>query len=154
MKKRTWALMGAASFWLTWPLLYFYLRNSHRTRVLLVCGDEALLVRNWVSTGRWTLTGGGVHAGEASQAAAVREVKEEIGVTLSQDQLVSLGGYHNKLQGFRFSADLYGVRLTHKPKLRLQTKEIVEAQWFPLTKLKDHWCTPEVDEAVTAWSKL
>ena len=49
-------------FMLLWPGLFLYFFASHRTRVILTCGDEILLIqdasRYFFDTESWALPGG------------------------------------------------------------------------------------------------
>src|SRR4051812_17481145 len=87
---RFFRLLGTIAFWLSWPALWIYLRGSQRTRVLIVCDEEILLVRGWLSTGQWSLPGGGLHKNEDPVAGAQREVAEEVGISLTASQCIPL----------------------------------------------------------------
>lgn len=56
-------------------------------RVLLVRGDEVALVRHRGGAHPWGLPGGGVKMGEALEAAALREVREEAGCLVRIERL-------------------------------------------------------------------
>jgi mutator protein MutT len=66
--------------------------------------DETLKV--WVQTreddgpyhGLLEFPGGGIEAGETPLAAVVREVQEEVGITILQEAGEFMGTYHNQLQ--------------------------------------------------------
>lgn len=53
--------------------------------------DEVLLAYEY---GRWGLPGGAVNAGESCVEAMRREVQEEVGVHLTADQPLYLGGWN------------------------------------------------------------
>lgn len=125
--------LGVVLFWLTWPLLWLYLRWSKRTRLLLVCGDEFLVVRSWLGPGAYGLPGGGLHKGEAPIDGLIREVREEIGITITPSEVDHLYNTVSHSQGFKFQYDCYLLRLSAKPGLVLQPSEITDAQWQPLT---------------------
>ena len=80
--------MGILAFWISWPALWIYLRRGERTRLLLVCNGEFLVLKSWLRAGRrWNLPGGGLHDGEQPDAGLMREVREETGITLSKQQI-------------------------------------------------------------------
>lgn len=135
-----WVLLGRAAYWLTWPALWLYLRGSQRTRLLLVCGDEVLVLRGWLSDGRWGLPGGGLHRREAPVDGLLREVREETGLQLPAGQLKSLGqaaARENKIS-FTYHAFVCQLGKGQKAelKLKLQRPEIVEAAWRSLEEIE------------------
>lgn len=77
----------------------------------------------------WECTGGSVLAGESSLQGAIREVKEELGLTLD------LNTAHLIYQTRRTACqDFYDVWLFHLDvsvsDLRLQSDEVIDAQWL------------------------
>lgn len=151
--KRLWRAAGITSFWVSWPLLFMYLRNSHRTRVFIVYGDEMLAVKNWLGTGKWMLPGGGVMRSESSKAAAVREVDEELGITITESQLSKLTATQYKQNGFRFQYECYAIVLPKKLPVRLQKSEIADYAWLKLDRLTKSRCSSDIMTAAAAWSK-
>src|ERR1035438_9542189 len=81
-------LIGKISFWLLWPGLYLHLMGSVRSRVIISCGDQILLIRNWLGPGDYTLPGGGIRKNEEPGDGAVRELKEETGLDIETKSLV------------------------------------------------------------------
>ncbi len=131
--KKLWGLVGYGLFWLGWPAWVVYFRFSGtRSRVLVVCNDEVLLVKGWLGTNQWCLPGGGVKKGEQPIAAAVRELCEETGVTTPESNLTQLGSYKHTQHGFNYNAQLFCLRLPQKPQLRMRKGEILDAAWFQL----------------------
>lgn len=134
---RTWAGLGQLTYWLTWPALWLYLNGSQRTRLLLVCGDEVLVLRGWPGDGRWGLPGGGLHRREVPVDGLLREVREETGLQLSAGQLKSVGqaaARENKIS-FSYHGFVCRLRPQDKPELKLQRPEIVEAAWRSLKEV-------------------
>lgn len=102
------------------------LHKTTRPRVALLCGDEILLVQNWGEQ-KWSLPGGGTHRGEAPIQAAIREVREELGVSLDPEQLI----YIDTFELPTFYAPVFIARCEQKPTITRQKIEIHDAGWFP-----------------------
>jgi len=80
---------------LLYPLLRLYWRvlrpDVLGVRCLVEFEGRVLLIRNPYGPMKWDLPGGGVHRGESPEAAARREVREEVGISLAE--LRPLGRY-------------------------------------------------------------
>lgn len=82
--------------------------------------------------GLWEFVGGGVHAGETTAQAAVREVKEEVGITLTPDELSLLHFYKHR----NYFMDIYLVRKDiNVENIVLDSNEAVDAKWVS----KEEW---------------
>jgi len=108
--------------------------HTRGVKCLLTCGDDLLLVRHSYGPRRWDLPGGFCKRGEGFEAAARREVAEELGV--EGGRFVDLGelvrrfqGRHETLHGFRVELDRRAAAL--------QSFELAEARWFPRGALPD-----------------
>lgn len=127
-------------FWLLWPGLYLYFRFSRRTRLAIVDGDKILLVQDraalWFDDDRWSVPGGGLRLFERPEKGAVRELSEELGVTIEPDTLRLL--WRGKLgeYGLKYRGYFYLAQLPKATKLRLRTSEIAAAQWRPISSLE------------------
>lgn len=142
--RKLWVMIGRVTFWLVWPLLWLYLKRGKRTRVLLHHKNEILLVRGWLSSGKWSLPGGGLHSGEDPKQGALRELKEETGITKTNADLHLLGSGSSNQYGLAFSYYAFVIACGVKPKLKLQKHEIIDAWWFPV-----HSITPDLVERST-----
>ncbi len=133
--KKLWRFIGVISYWLTLPLLFLYLRRDERTRVLLVHDDKILVVKGWLSSGKWGLPGGGVKRGEKAAEAAVRELKEETSIDLPQHALKEIGKFNHRQNGLMFEYVLFIGRPDKELHARPVQPEIVEAKWVDISKL-------------------
>ncbi len=104
-------------------------------RVLVVDGDEVLLVRHRRGKLPWSLPGGGVKAQETLEAAACREVWEEAGCTVRIERL------HGIFYTFGAGFSNYTAVFIATPLAALQPPvgdlEIVDARFVPLHALLD-----------------
>jgi ADP-ribose pyrophosphatase YjhB (NUDIX family) len=95
---------------------------------------ELLLIRN--SYGKqhlFVLPGGGIRPFETPEAAARREVKEEVGLIV--ERLMPRGTYHSQAEGKRDTAFLFTAVASGEP--RSDSAEVDEARFFALDALPD-----------------
>jgi 8-oxo-dGTP pyrophosphatase MutT (NUDIX family) len=93
-------------------------------------GDEVLLVRH--TYGRrweWDLPGGGARRREHPRRAAVREVREELGVEPAD--LVPHGELFERIGGKRDRLWCFSFPLGREDRLTPSPVEIAEVRWFP-----------------------
>lgn len=154
MKRKIWLGVGTVSFVMLWPAIWLYLRRGTRTRLLLICEDEFLILRGWLGSARWMLPGGGVHEGETPMQGLLREVKEETGISLSSKDVKLLYEKATSHQaGLRFVYDCFVCQVKTKPTIHPQKGEIVDYTWQSLahpTKSLNH----DVRAALAHWHKL
>ncbi len=142
--QKLWVLSGRIAYWLSWPLLFLYLQRSERTRVLVVCGDEVLVVRGWLGNGRWCLPGGGIHRNELPKDGAVRELMEETGIEANATDLQFIFSRKStQKHGPGFKMHIYALTLANKPKLLKQKLEITHILWMKKRDLLD---SPQVED--------
>ncbi len=106
-----------------------------RHRGALIClrvGGAVLLVRQSYRRA-WTLPGGGVQPGEAPEAAARRELLEELG--LSAPVLHPGPVLHGIWDGRRDEVHIFELPLDQLPPLRLDNREVVAARLFAPAEL-------------------
>ena len=93
---------------------------------------ELLLIRN--SYGKdWlhVLPGGGIHRSESPADAALREVREEVGIVA--ECLESMGTYRSEAEGKRDTIHLFTAFTADEP--QADRVEVEEACFFPLDAL-------------------
>ncbi len=101
-------------------------RQSHEGALVAVHVGEALLLLRSSYRRTWNFPGGGVRSGEMPEAAARRELVEEIGLTV--DALQPEGRVRGVFDGRRDVVHLFTLRLDRLPPLRLDNREIVSAR--------------------------
>lgn len=113
-----------------------------RDRVLLVRGhDVDQPERSW-----WFTVGGGIDAGEDARAAAVREVREEVGLELRPDELVGPVLTRSAVFDFyrehcRQDEEIFLARVAGVPRLRhdgwtdVERDVLDEVRWWSLEEL-------------------
>ncbi len=95
-------------------------------------GSALLLVRVSYRAG-WHLPGGSVRPGEMPEAAARRELAEEIGLTASV--LRPAGFASGFWSGRRDRVHFFELRLEELPKLKLDNREVIAARLTSLGEL-------------------
>jgi ADP-ribose pyrophosphatase YjhB (NUDIX family) len=96
-------------------------------KCVLTEGDRLLLVMHTYGPRRWGLPGGGVRRGEPPAACATREMKEELGLTITEwtDLGTISGRSHHKTETlYCFRAEL------RDPQLTVDHAEIETTHWF------------------------
>ena len=102
--------------------------------MLLNQKGELLLIRNSYGNSRaFVLPGGDIRPFEAPAAAALREVREEVGI--SAEQLQPLSIHRSEAEGKRDTIHLFSARTTDLP--RPDGVEVEEARFFPLDALPE-----------------
>jgi 8-oxo-dGTP pyrophosphatase MutT (NUDIX family) len=140
MKKAFWRGL----FWLTWPLIAFYSPLRTRSRMLVVHGDEFLVVKPYFGSGDWQLPGGGIKFLESGLQAAVRETKEEAGISIDPESvwpLMALRTYHEN--GLLKRYMVFATAVASKHASRIRDYEIIDKAWLPLTGPYEN-CAPHV----------
>ncbi len=112
--------------------------------VIVRRGDEVLLLlraNTGYMDGRWAVPAGHVEHGESAVAAAVRELKEEVGLDVDAADLVPVTAMHrtggngdpiDERVDFFFMASKW----TGEPRL-LEPEKAAGLDWYPLDKLPD-----------------
>jgi len=98
-------------------------RPDHEGALVAIYVGRALLLVKSSYRAEWSFPGGGVHAGETPEAAAQREMKEEIG--LSSCPLRPAGSIRGIWDGRRDHVHFFELHLDCAPELRLDNREIV-----------------------------
>lgn len=130
MTNKLWKCLGIIAFWIAWPLLFIYLAIGKRTRVIVRSGDQVLLIKGWLGSGKWALPGGGVHINEDIKIAAIREVKEETGIELKASDLIKLSEGRITEDRLRYYYCAFVAEIAKTSNLTKQKFEITDAKWL------------------------
>ena len=94
--------------------------------------NQLLLIRNAYGDSRqFLLPGGGVSRRESPAAAAIREIREELGLQL--DSVEPVWSYESNAEGKRDTIHLFRANISDRP--TADGREVIEARFFALGAL-------------------
>jgi 8-oxo-dGTP pyrophosphatase MutT (NUDIX family) len=113
---------------------YWFVRRPtlHGVKCVITDGDTILLVRHTYGPRRWDLPGGAVKRAEPPVDAARREMREELGLEISE--WTSLGEVSATVHHCRDSLACFGAELS-APALALNRAELAAGRWFRRSEL-------------------
>ncbi len=85
------------------------------------------MIRNTYGRKHWTFPGGGMKKGELPEIAVLREVREEVGISLGS--IKRIGEYKNNKEYKRDTVYCFYASI-QKPEFFIDSSEILEAKWF------------------------
>ncbi len=123
------------------PMRYVFrvlnkITQQQRSKVMLLDAEgKILLVQNALGDRKWTLPGGGIEKGESAVEAALREVREELGIVLDAGQCRQIGVVHVVAGGY--DAPIVYCRLlpSQKTQIRPRRVEICATEWYNMSQL-------------------
>ena len=104
--------------------------SNSRTEILVTLRDESK--ESW--PGKWENSGGCAAAGETSEQAVVRELFEETGIRITEDELVYLG---YNFDGSSIVDSFFIHRDVEISELVMQPGETAAAKWVTLEELDE-----------------
>lgn len=118
---------------------------SHRVAVLIRRSDSLLLIRRVKEgQGYYVIPGGSVEQGETIAAAAVREVREELSLTIDYETVLWRQMNEGKMETYVKAANVRGEVALGGPEAERQSAENqYHPEWVPLAKLGEVNLLPE-----------
>ena len=107
---------------------------SHEGALVAVTVDRALLLVRSSYRAEWNFPGGSIRRGETPEAAARRELAEEVG--LVAQRLVPAGEASGIWDGRRDRVHFFELRLDQPPRLQLDNREIIAARLVSPNELR------------------
>jgi 8-oxo-dGTP pyrophosphatase MutT (NUDIX family) len=95
----------------------------------------------------WNLPAGKLEKGESPIQAALREVKEESGISLPHDEVHFLGVLYFITPGLNFEFHLFYSEVADKPNVTLAHDETIEGKWWDFSD-QIHPLIPGGDEVI------
>lgn len=140
--------IGTVVFFCAWPAFFVYYRAGRdRTRVVLIYEDKVLVMKQWISPGKWGLPGGGLHKGESMAGGAAREVFEETNLRLDPRQLQHVGRATNRQYGLAYDYQVFVTRVGSSS-VRAQRVEVSELRWVRPGELRANNAAPDTLRAL------
>lgn len=142
-----------AGLWCAYRVLAVYWRlfrpRTEGVCVLVWHGGRLLVLRHSYKPGIG-VPAGAPHRGEAAVTAAVRELREEVGVTLTPESLRPLGEFHPRHEGKRDHLVAFEAHVEEAPTLQIDRREIVSAWWASPSELAGEELWPPLEEMLAA----
>ena len=130
-------------------IFWFFTRPTVYGVYVAVWHSGKLLVIKNSYKKRFTVPCGRIKRGENKAAAAVRELHEEVRITLDSDQLAFVGEYTGK---FAYATDIgtfFEITLAELPQIQIDNREVVWSQFMSL----DQVTSLNLNPTVKAWLK-
>ena len=125
-RDRLWQLLYQAAYLLCRCFWFMFRPMGKGTLVAVWHGGRLLLIRNGYRRG-YSLPGGGRHAGESARKAAVRELREEVGLHIYPNQLRYRGTVISTREHLRDHCAYFDVDLKQRPRIDVDAREVVDA---------------------------
>ncbi len=122
-------------------------RPHHQGALVAIYVGQSLLLLKSSYRAEWSFPGGSIHAGETPEAAALREMEEEIGLSsidLSSHALRAVGCVCGEWDGRKDRVHFFELHLDQMPELRLDNREIIDAHLVSPEALRSMAMTPPV----------
>ena len=141
-------ILGRLVYTIGYPLFRILIKNTYRAYVIVLYEDKILVTKNWLGhQKKWRLPGGGVHKNERPALAASRELLEEVGIRVTEKELVQMTRTPHEAR-FGYLIDLFMVTMNRLPKVNPDEREIIEATFMSKDELAKLECSEELSLAL------
>lgn len=127
------------AYFCAYRTLRAYWRVRHPTTngalVAIWSRGQVLLVRNSYVP-YYSAPGGYMHRTESPRTAAVRELREEVGLTVAPEALQLALDLAHEWEGKLDHVRIFNLVLRERPEIRIDHREVVEARWFDPAQLE------------------
>lgn len=142
------AFVGRVAYFVGYPIFRLLIKNSYRAYVVVKYENTILVTKNWLGAQKkWRLPGGGVHQNERPARAASRELEEEVGIRIAEKQLTQLTNTAIEAR-YGYLIELFVINVKSKPRIRIDEREILRAQFVSIDELKRGVISEELAEAL------
>lgn len=125
---------------------YFVVRpKGGGVYVALWVDDDVLMIKNSYRRA-YAFPCGGVKRHESCPEAAVRELREEVGVVVSAGDLRPVGKFETREDFLRDSSLVFEVELSERPALSVDCREVVRAEFVPWKEARELPIVPVVEQ--------
>ena len=117
--------------------MYWFFRRPTTTgvRCIVTCENQILLIRHTYGSSLLTTVGGGVKPGESLEQAVIREISEEVGLSLHS---IKHAGSIEHTKEFKKDTIHVFSAATDSRELKIDPDEIKEAGWFDINDLPEN----------------
>ncbi len=121
-----------------YPIWLYWLRLLNKPFESACCiieyNNKILLVRNSYGDMKWVFPGGHSNKGESQEESVIREVQEEVGISLSNVQ--KIGSYIGSETFEKHTVNFFYSEVAN-PYFKIDESEIFEAAWFDWSSFPD-----------------
>lgn len=98
--------------------------------------NTILLIRNSYLR-YYNLPGGYIRRNESARKAALRELREEVGISTGMEMLKPALDMTHKWESRQDHVEIFAIELDHRPEMKVDNREVVSASFYtPLEALK------------------
>jgi len=109
-------------------LYWFVFRpQTFGVKCVVVHDGKWLMIRNSYGNAQWTFPGGAIDRGEQPADAAIREVREEVGISLGSVEPI---GFYTSDREYKHDTVHCFVANVLRPDHQIDMVEVIESAWF------------------------
>lgn len=142
------AFVGRSIYFFGYPIFRILIKNTHRAYVVVIYKNKILVTKNWLGNQKkWRLPGGGIKRSERPAAAACRELFEELGIRLTEQDVIQLNPTPIEAP-YGYLIELFTAPTTKTPKIAIDEREILAAKFMSKNELTGQAMGEELQAAL------